>query len=356
MGYLMGKNDFVGIEHILNDNIDVVKRVVPLPEQGIPSHDTFSRVCRMINPMELVATVSCWLMDIAPDFALRRLAIDGKALRGVRGSSRPPVMLNVYSPWYRMFVLHFGVPEKKCELSSLPGLLELLCLKDVTITADAMATHADILDMIISDGGHAILPVKDNNRTLNSDLKKYMKDMIQSGDPRVEKYYEYDEGHGRYEKRTVYMVRSAEAVLDERYRRNVGTVALVVRERIIRSGDAEKESKEEICYISDRSDMSAEEFHNEIRAHWAVENNLHNVLDTVLCEDDSGTSRDGGPANASYLRKIALNFMSAIYAERSGSQSFERIRDLLAKDEETLNGLVNEDLYHNLLISMNRIS
>lgn len=350
IGFLMGKNDFVNIEHILNDNIDLVKKIVPLPEQGIPSHDTFSRVCRLIKPIDLITKVGYWLVEVAPEFAMRRLAIDGKALRGVRREGRPPVMLNVYSPWFRAFICHYNIPEKSSELSELPKLLGLLVLKDVMVTADAMATHPNILEMIVSNGGHAILPVKDNNRTLNSDLKRYMNDMIKSGDARVEKYRECESGHGRGETREIYLVRSNEAVLDERFSRYVGSVALVVRKRYMKSSG--KESREEICYICDKNDISAEELHREIRAHWAVENNLHNVLDTVFYEDHNGTSEGNGPANVSFLRKIALSFLSALYEKESGKQTYQRIRDKLSKDYETLNSLINGDLYPNLLKAM----
>lgn len=46
-----------------------------------------------------------------------------------------------------------------------------------------------------------------------------------------------------------------------------------------------------------------------VRAHWAVENQLHWVLDVTLREDDSRVCRDHAPANLATLRQFALSLI-----------------------------------------------
>jgi predicted transposase YbfD/YdcC len=46
-----------------------------------------------------------------------------------------------------------------------------------------------------------------------------------------------------------------------------------------------------------------------IRLHWAVENNLHWVLDVVFWEDDSRLMEQNAVCNWVLLRKMALNLL-----------------------------------------------
>ncbi|WP_460926108.1 ISAs1 family transposase, partial [Novispirillum itersonii] len=46
------------------------------------------------------------------------------------------------------------------------------------------------------------------------------------------------------------------------------------------------------------------------RAHWAVENSLHWVLDVVFDEDRARNRKDHGPENLTTLRKLALNILN----------------------------------------------
>lgn len=48
-----------------------------------------------------------------------------------------------------------------------------------------------------------------------------------------------------------------------------------------------------------------------IRAHWAIENQLHWVPDVVFKEDRWRARRDNAPLNLAVLRRIALNLTRA---------------------------------------------
>ena len=83
------------------------------------------------------------------------------------------------------------------------------------------------------------------------------------------------------------------------------TLVVVESERII--GD--KTSHERRLYISDLNYNQAQVFHDGIRNHWGVENNLHWQLDVTFNEDYSRIRTGHGPANMSLFRRMALNLL-----------------------------------------------
>lgn len=43
------------------------------------------------------------------------------------------------------------------------------------------------------------------------------------------------------------------------------------------------------------------------RSHWASENSLHRVLDTVFAEDNAGVRKDNAPQDLATITRLALN-------------------------------------------------
>ena len=53
--------------------------------------------------------------------------------------------------------------------------------------------------------------------------------------------------------------------------------------------------------------MTAERFGDVARAHWAVENCLHWMLDVTMNEDQARNRKENGPENIGLLRRLTLN-------------------------------------------------
>ena len=85
------------------------------------------------------------------------------------------------------------------------------------------------------------------------------------------------------------------------------TVGCVVSQRVVGDKAAELEER---YYISSRK-LSAEELAKTVRAHWAIENRLHWMLDVCFGEDDCMIRKDNAPQNLSLLKKIVLNLIRA---------------------------------------------
>jgi predicted transposase YbfD/YdcC len=70
------------------------------------------------------------------------------------------------------------------------------------------------------------------------------------------------------------------------------------------------------CYISSRL-LNAQAFTAAARAHWAIENGLHWVLDVTFREDQSRLRRGRGATNMALVRHPALNVIRSMPGRRT---------------------------------------
>lgn len=62
------------------------------------------------------------------------------------------------------------------------------------------------------------------------------------------------------------------------------------------------------CYILSRK-LSAKQFGEAVRSHWAIENRLHWQLDVTFGEDQCRVRKGHADANLSSLRRTALSLL-----------------------------------------------
>ena len=70
--------------------------------------------------------------------------------------------------------------------------------------------------------------------------------------------------------------------------------------------------------------MSPEEFLKTVRNRWAIENNLHWVLDVQMGEDDLRNWADDVPENLAMLRRIAPDIVKLMDDKLSYRRRFRR--------------------------------
>ncbi len=106
------------------------------------------------------------------DLEQRVVAIDGKTLRGSQGHQLPGVhLLAAYSRDVEVVIAQLAVPGKTNEHKTALELLKLIPLKGTLITGDAAFTQRDFCDAVIHGGGDYFLTVKDNQPTLEGDIR-----------------------------------------------------------------------------------------------------------------------------------------------------------------------------------------
>lgn len=89
---LCGFEDWVSIEDFGHENEAWLRRFLALPN-GIPSHDTLSKVMGRIDREALAEALGAWMAEALPSLGGRQVALDGKSLRGSRDGERPAVDL-----------------------------------------------------------------------------------------------------------------------------------------------------------------------------------------------------------------------------------------------------------------------
>ena len=85
---------------------------------------------------------------------------------------------------------------------------------------------------------------------------------------------------------------------------DLATIACVEAERIV-DGKTTRATR----YYLSSAPLTPERFAQAVRAHWAIENSLHWVLDVTFDEDRARNRKDNGPANLAILRRLALNLL-----------------------------------------------
>ena len=110
---------------------------------GIPSHDTFERVFKWINPDEFKNCFIRWISSICKITNDEIVAIDGKTVRGSKDGNKAAIhMVNVWASENQLVLGQLKVNEKSNEITAIPELLKILEISGAIVTIDAMLSKA----------------------------------------------------------------------------------------------------------------------------------------------------------------------------------------------------------------------
>ena len=85
-GALRGIESWRGLEILGENCIDFLRKFYPY-KNGIPSHQTISRVFSLLRPKDFEKIFSAWAQQLQGSNEQKQLAIDGKSLKGTFGRS-----------------------------------------------------------------------------------------------------------------------------------------------------------------------------------------------------------------------------------------------------------------------------
>ncbi len=267
---------------------------------GIPSHDTFSRVFRHLDPAQFHACFVTFMRRFA-EGCQGVLAIDGKTLRRSfdRAAGRSP--LHLVSAWaveQRLVLGQVATDEKSNEITAVPQLLRLLSLKGLTVTADALNCQREIAAQVIQQGGDYVLALKGNQGTLFDDVKLFLDDPAVA----LASAETTDGDHGRIEVRRARLTTDIAWLQEAHDWPGLKAIGKVSAVRETKEGTGQ-----ETRYFLMSQALTPERFGAIVRGHWGIENGLHWVLDVTLNEDQMRNRKDHGPENLALLRRLALN-------------------------------------------------
>ncbi len=120
----------------------------------------------------------------------------------------------------------------------------------------------------------------------------------------IDNYSTYDTNdHGRYEERTIEVFDDLHIIAKDwtMVRR-----LIKVTSKVVRYGNVSEETR----YFISNLMVSAKEFLEIIRSHWAIENSLHYVKDVAFQEDFNRMRTKQIPVVTSLLRSLAINLLN----------------------------------------------
>jgi predicted transposase YbfD/YdcC len=285
---------------------------------GLPSHDTFSRLFRNLDPDQFRDSFQRFMAQFSEQLQ-GVVAIDGKVLRRSFDRVSGKSALHMVSAWgseQRLVLAQIATDAKSNEITEVPKLLRMLTLKGTIVTTDALNCQRAIAEQIVAQEGDYALALKGNQGTLHDDVVLLLDDpelKASTSAPVVEA------DHGRIETRTATVSTEINWLQEQHQWPGLKAIGKVVRVR----QTAEKTTTEAAYYLLSRV-LSPERFNQVVRQHWGVENSLHWRLDVVMNEDQDRTRMGHAPHNLAVLRHMAINAMQKEGSKGSLRGKFKR--------------------------------
>jgi predicted transposase YbfD/YdcC len=277
-------------------------------EHGVPSHDTFGRVLRALDPNAFEQGFRRFMAAFAKANGIKLtgvVALDGKALRGAyeRGKASTPLhMVNVFAAEARMALAARKAPGRN-EAQGALELLGMLALEGCIVTSDALHCSRPFAAAVLERGADYVLALKQNQGKLFAAVAQRF---ARAGKRSTAKRREAST-HDRLETRRATVIRDKAVAAANRFP-GVAALARITSRRRVRGQRADKAV---VRYYLLSKYMSAKRVLQIARSHWGIENQLHWVLDVVFAEDAGRTRKDNAPENLAILRRFALNIIRA---------------------------------------------
>ena len=284
----------------------LLRQFLPL-EHGIPSHDTFSRVFRLLNPAAFEHHFRRFTATFVK--ANRRpltgvVAVDGKALRRAyeRGGSATPIqMVNVFAAETRMVLAARRAPGRNEALGAVE-VLDLLCLKGCTVTADALHCNRGFAAKVLEGQADYVLALKQNQGKLYDAVAGRF---TRSGSRRSAERLE-PATHDRREQRRATVIGDKSLAEAHNFPGIVALGRITSRRRQLAGGPADPPA---VRYFLLSEHLSPRQLMLAVRSHWSIENQLHWTLDVNFNEDACRARKDNAPENIAILHRLAINII-----------------------------------------------
>jgi predicted transposase YbfD/YdcC len=268
---------------------------------SVPAETTIRRALGRLDPQALATAIGAWLGDRnRPQQGRQAIAVDGKTLRGAKRDGRQVHLLAAMDHTTRTVLAQRQVDGAPGEVPAFQPLLNGLDLAGAVITADALHTHADAAEFLVTGKqAHYLFVVKANQPTLLERCAALAWHNVPVADRTR------DRGHGRIE------IRTLKAVSVRHFGFPHAAQVLQVTRKVCDL--ATRKWHTVVVYaITSLSFQQARpaRLADLIRRHWSIENGLHWVRDVTFAEDASQLRTGTAPQVMSSLRNLAIGVLS----------------------------------------------
>jgi predicted transposase YbfD/YdcC len=267
-----------------------------------PSHDTFSRLLRLLDPQAFRRAFAAFAAGFAESFPQTRqgmseqgkseqgmpeaVALDGKALRRAyeKGlAASPPLTVSAFSAQTRLCLAAASTCCGENEIEAALSVIELIDLTDKLVTTDALHCHTRMAQAITAKGGGYLLALKGNRPRWRDAANRHLVEQAETS-------------HGRDEWRRAEVVAAHEPLI-------------AGHKAFIRITSQRGSAKPCTRLFMTSAVFTPQQALDLTRAHWQIENGLHWMLDVHFDEDLSRARKDNAPANTALINRIAKNIL-----------------------------------------------
>jgi len=308
---ICGADNWVEVELFGRSKEQWLRTFLKLPH-GIPSHDTFGRVFRLLDPEQFQRCFRSWTYAVQRVTKGQVVAVDGKTLRRSHDRTLGKAAIQMVSAWAtanRLVLGQVKVDDQSNEITAIPELLEVLDIAGCIVTVDAIACQREIAEKIVDRKADYVLALKANQGNLFrevADLFAYAEE-IGFRDVEHDFHQTVDKGHGRIEIRRCWTITESDFLDYVRQFADWPKLNAIVKVHAERRVGEEVTRKARYYITSPGND--AQQVLDAVRGHWKIENQVHWVLDVVFREDDSRIRKGNGAQNFAILRHVALNLL-----------------------------------------------
>jgi hypothetical protein len=169
---LTGRTSYEAIAEFGRDHGWPLLQLLGFTRRKGPCKATFSRVFRGLGAAAVEQAIRTWLLGRVAPAEYRHITLDGKTARGSRDGQAPAAhLLTAYAPEVQAVLAQLRIDGKTNEHKAALELLGVLPLAGKVVTGDAMFTHRDFCETVLAGGGDYLLPVKENQPTLQADIE-----------------------------------------------------------------------------------------------------------------------------------------------------------------------------------------
>jgi predicted transposase YbfD/YdcC len=265
---------------------------------SVPSETTIRRTLARIDPALLARAIGAWLADRHRPTRHRR-ALRWTAKR-CGAHETAAAARSTCCQASRAVLAQHQVDGAPGEVPGLRPLLEHLDLADAVVTADALHTHAEAAEFLVT-AKHAdyLFTVKANQPLLLERLTRLAWQQV----PVLDR--SRDQAHGRVELRTLKAV----SVRGFGFPHAAQVIQIIRKVRDLRS----RRWRTTVVYAVTslpHARASPARLADLIRGHWGIENGLHYVRDVTFAEDASQVRAGAGPQVMAALRNLIIGTLS----------------------------------------------
>jgi predicted transposase YbfD/YdcC len=301
---LCGAKTCVAIADFCAAHLGDLEEFLDFPH-GAPSHDSFSRLFRLLDPRETERAFTAFAKALREGLGLGPVkgvvAVDGKRLR--RGYERgraflPPLMISVWDAQTRLSVAA-RASEDGNEVKAVLEALKGLNLKGCVVTADALHCHPAMAEAVRAQGAHFALKLKGNNGPLYALAQQTFAAADADGGAPFAQTEEF--AHDRHERRCLSLAPAPKGA-------NLPGLVAFGRMQSWRALH-ERKPKEFTYYVAFSKRFTPEKALKIVRTHWDVENGLHWRTDMTFDEDENRTRKNYAPNNLAIVRRMAIDIL-----------------------------------------------